>query len=64
MGNKQKELEAIVQQGSYDLVFITEARWDDSDDWSAAMDGYKLYRRGRQGEAVGWLCMLGTALIV
>ncbi|GAB0183522.1 hypothetical protein GRJ2_000817500 [Grus japonensis] len=24
-------------------------RWDDSHDWSAAMDGYKLFRRDRQG---------------
>jgi len=39
MGNKQEELEAIVQQGSYDLVAITEIWWDDSHDWSAAMDG-------------------------
>jgi len=26
MGNKQEELEAIVQQDSYDLVAITETR--------------------------------------
>ncbi|KAK4828567.1 hypothetical protein QYF61_027657 [Mycteria americana] len=49
MGNKQEELEAIVQQDSYDLVAITETWWDDSHDWNAAMDGYKLFRRGRQG---------------
>ncbi|GAB0207545.1 hypothetical protein GRJ2_003220200 [Grus japonensis] len=49
MGNKQKELEAIMQQDSYDLVAITETWWDDSRDWSAAMDGYKLFRRDRQG---------------
>jgi len=35
MGNKQEELEAIVQQDSYDLVAITEVWWDDSHDWSA-----------------------------
>ena len=39
MGNKQEELEAIVQQDSYDLVAITETWWDDSHDRSAAMDG-------------------------
>ncbi|GAB0202541.1 hypothetical protein GRJ2_002719700 [Grus japonensis] len=49
MGNKQEELEAIVQQDSYDLVAITETWWDDSHDWSAAMDGYKLFRRDRHG---------------
>ena len=43
MGNKQEELEAIVQQDSYDLVAITGAWWDDSHDWSAVMDGYKLF---------------------
>ncbi|GAB0202630.1 hypothetical protein GRJ2_002728600 [Grus japonensis] len=49
LGNKQEELEAIVQQDSYDLVAITEKWWDNSHDWSAAMDGYKLFRRDRQG---------------
>jgi len=32
MSNKQEELEAIVQQDSYDLVDITETWWDDSYD--------------------------------
>ncbi|KAM9590503.1 uncharacterized protein ACIBXB_005763 [Morphnus guianensis] len=53
MGNKQEELEAIVQQDSYDLVAIMETWWDDSHDWSAAMDGYKLFRRDRQGRRGG-----------
>jgi len=30
MGNKQEELEAIVQQDSYDLAVVTERWWDDS----------------------------------
>ncbi|KAM9591180.1 uncharacterized protein ACIBXB_006077 isoform 1-T3 [Morphnus guianensis] len=59
MGNKQEELEAIVQQDSYDLVAITETWWDNSHDWSAAMDGYKLFRRDRQGRRGG-----GVALYV
>ncbi|KAK4820811.1 LOW QUALITY PROTEIN: hypothetical protein QYF61_007205 [Mycteria americana] len=60
MGNKQEELKAIVQQDSYDLVTLTETWWDDSHDWSAAMDGYKLFRRDRQGRrGGGWLCLLG-----
>jgi len=50
MGNKQEELEAIAQQHSYDLVTITETWWDDCLDWSAAMDGYKLFRRDRRGK--------------
>ena len=53
MGNKQEELEAIVQQASYDLVAITETWWDHSHDWSAAMDGYKLFRKDRQGRRGG-----------
>jgi len=59
MGNKQEELEAIVQQDSYDLVAITETWQDDSHDWSAVMDGYKLFRRHRQGMRGG-----GVALYV
>jgi len=50
MGIKQEELETIVQQDSYDLGAITETWWDDFHDWSAAMDGYKLFRRDRQGK--------------
>jgi len=42
-----------VQQDSYDFVTITETLWDDSHDWSAAMDGYKLFRRHRQGRRGG-----------
>ena len=38
MGNKQEELEAIVQQADYDLVAIMETWWDHSHDWRAAMD--------------------------
>ncbi|GAB0181390.1 hypothetical protein GRJ2_000604300 [Grus japonensis] len=49
MGNKEKELEAIVQQENYDIVAVTETWWDDSHNWTAAMDGYKLFRRDRQG---------------
>jgi len=59
MGNKQEELEAIVQQDSYDLVAITEMWWDDSHDWSAATHGYKLFRRDRRGKRAG-----GVALYV
>ena len=53
MGNKQEELEVTVQQANYDLVAITETWWDNSHDWSAVMDGYKLYRRDRKGRKGG-----------
>lgn len=44
----KRELEAIVQQAGYNLVAITEMWWDHSHDWSAAMSGYKLFRKDRQ----------------
>ncbi|KAK4815431.1 hypothetical protein QYF61_002646 [Mycteria americana] len=59
MGNKQEELEAIVHQENYDMVAITETWWGESHNWSAAMDGYKLFRRDRRGRRGG-----GVALYV
>jgi len=50
MGNQQEELEAIVQQDSNDFVAIAETWWDDFHDWSALMDGYKLFSRDRNGK--------------
>ncbi|GAB0205338.1 maestro heat-like repeat-containing protein family member 7 [Grus japonensis] len=52
MGNKQEELEAIVQLENYDIVAITETWWDDTHNWSATMDG-SSERIGKEGEAVG-----------
>ena len=49
MGNKQEELEAIVQSESYDRVIITETWWNDLHSWSAEMDGYQLFKRDRHG---------------
>ena len=48
-----------MQQANYDLVAITETWWDHSHDWSAAMDGYKLFRKDRRGRRGG-----GVALYV
>ncbi|PKU47917.1 rna-directed dna polymerase from mobile element jockey-like [Limosa lapponica baueri] len=59
MGNKQEELEAIVRHESCDVVAITETWWDESNVWSAAIDGYKLFRKDRQGRRGG-----GVALYV
>ncbi|PKU44302.1 rna-directed dna polymerase from mobile element jockey-like [Limosa lapponica baueri] len=58
-GNKQEELEATVLLESYDIVAITETWWDESYVWSVAVDGYKLFRRDRQGRRGG-----GVALYV
>ncbi|PKU43055.1 rna-directed dna polymerase from mobile element jockey- hypothetical protein [Limosa lapponica baueri] len=52
MGNKQDELEAMVQQDSYDVVAFTETWWDESHNWNAEMNGYKLFRRNRRGRGV------------
>ena len=55
MGNKPEELEATVLLERYDLVAITETWWDESHDWTVAIDGYKLFqrdRRGRRGRGV------------
>lgn len=52
MGSKHKELEAIVQQESYAFA-IMETRWDDSHDWSAAVDTYKPFRKHGQSRRGG-----------
>ena len=59
MGNKQEELEAMMKQENDDVVAITETWWHVSHDWSVPIDGYKLFRRDRQGRRGG-----GVALYV
>ncbi|XP_065411777.1 uncharacterized protein LOC135973241 [Chrysemys picta bellii] len=59
LGNKQGELEVLAQSGNYDVIGITETWWDNSHDWSTVMDGYKLFRKDRQGRKGG-----GVALYV
>jgi len=49
MGNKQEELEATVLLESYDLIALTETWWDETHVWSVAIDGYRLFRRHKQG---------------
>ena len=39
MGNRQKELEVCVQLQGYDLTEIMRIFCNNSDDWSAVMDG-------------------------
>ena len=66
MRNKQEGLEALAQSQSYDIIGIRETWWDESCDWCAVMDGYRLFRRDRQGTQgrgvvlyirEGWDCM-------
>jgi len=47
MGNKQKELEAIMQMENYDIVATMEVWWDDSHSWECC--DYQLFKRDRQG---------------
>ena len=49
MGNKQEELEAVVQLRKYDLIAITETWWDESHDCNILIEDYRLFRRDRQG---------------
>lgn len=45
LGNKQ-ELVTVHLQG-YDLTEIMKTCWDGSHDWSVAIEGYRLFRKGR-----------------
>ena len=60
MGKKQEQLEAIMQQAYCSLVAITETWWDHSHSWSAAVDGYKLFKRDRQGRKGGGVALYIT----
>lgn len=51
-GNRQKELEATVLLEICDLAATTGTWWDESHDWSATVDGYRLFSRDR-GERRG-----------
>ncbi|KAK4830989.1 hypothetical protein QYF61_014560 [Mycteria americana] len=59
MRNKQDELEALVSSQNYDIIGISEIWWNESHDWSAGMEGYRPFRRDRQGRQGG-----GDALYV
>jgi len=49
MRNKQEELKMCVCLQGYDLIGITETWWDGCYDWSVGMEGYRLFRKYRQG---------------
>ena len=53
MGNKQEELETVVQLGKYDLIAITETWWDESHDCNTLIEDNRLFRRDRQGRRGG-----------
>ncbi|RMC13388.1 hypothetical protein DUI87_10923 [Hirundo rustica rustica] len=47
----------MVQQQSCDVAAITETWWDDSRGWSTALNGYKIFRRDRQGRRGGGVAL-------
>ena len=49
MRNKQDELEVLVSYWNYDIIDISEIWWNESHDWSAGIEGYRIFRRDRQG---------------
>jgi len=49
MRNKQDELKALVCSPSGDIICISETWWNESHNWSAGMEGYRLFKRGSQG---------------
>jgi len=65
MGNKQEELETIVQQDNYDLVAITETWWMTLiTRVLQCMAISSSEGTGKEREVVGWLCILGAVSIV
>ncbi|GAB0187691.1 hypothetical protein GRJ2_001234400 [Grus japonensis] len=56
-GNKQEELETCVCLQGCDLIGITETWWDSSYDWSVGMEGYRLFRKDRQGRQGGGIAL-------
>ncbi|KAK4807079.1 hypothetical protein QYF61_018420 [Mycteria americana] len=57
MRNKQDELEALVSSQSHDIIGISETWWNESHDWSAGMEDYRLFRRDRQGRRGGGVAL-------
>ena len=57
MGNKQEELEAVVQLGKYDLIAIMETWWDESHNWNTLIEDYRLFRGDRQDRRGGGIAL-------
>jgi len=38
-------------------VALTETWWDESHDWSAAIDGHRMFRRDRRGKRGGGIAL-------
>ena len=57
LGNQQEQLEATMPLESYDLVAITDTWCNESQDWSVAVDGCRMFRRDRQGRRGGGVAL-------
>ncbi|KAJ7399781.1 hypothetical protein BTVI_110168 [Pitangus sulphuratus] len=44
-----EELKALSQSQRFDITGIRETWWDEPCDWNALLNGYRLFRRDRQG---------------
>ncbi|GAB0190604.1 hypothetical protein GRJ2_001525700 [Grus japonensis] len=60
MRNKQEELEALAQSQCYDIIGISETWWEECCELCAVMDGYRLFRRDRQGRRGGGVALYVT----
>jgi len=63
MGNKKEELEATMLLESYDLIAIIETWWDESHDWTTAIDGYRVLRKDRQAKRARGIALYIKKLI-
>lgn len=50
-------MKANVQLESDDLIVITETWWDESCDWNAVFDSYRLFRKDRRGRRGKWVAL-------
>lgn len=62
--NKQEELEGSAQVKNCELITATGSQWDEFCDWSAVIDGYKLFRSKsyKRGEQLDSPCSRGDSL--
>lgn len=49
MGDKQDEFEMCICLEGDAFIGITEMGWDGSNDCSVVMEGYRLFKKDRQG---------------
>lgn len=62
---KQEELKALAQPQRYDIIGISKNCCNESCDWCARKDGYRLFRwdrQGRRGGEVGVVCNGGSGV--